>query len=95
MPIRENGAGADSKESNWYITASDINIFSYEQSLPKREGVYIHTRLPRLAGGSPAITDGMEDETEQINGMGSVDSTHVCNLLIHLREYKDYFLGGV
>jgi len=43
----------------------------------------------------PTITDGMEDETEEINGMGSVDSTLVPKSNIHLREYKDYFLGGV
>lgn len=80
-----------------YIATDGLSNFSLNRPLPKREGVYIHTRSPRLAGGVPAIvlTDGMEDETEQINGMGSVDSTLVPDLNIHLKEYKSYFLRGV
>lgn len=63
------------------------------QSLSKRVGGYSHTRLP---GGLEAessiivLTDGIEDETEEINGMGSGDSTHVCISHLNLKGYKDW-----
>jgi hypothetical protein len=85
--------GVSNGQSN--IATSSLYIFS--ESASKREGGYIHSRLPGLAGGSPAIvlTDGMEDETEQINGMGSGDSIVVCNFNKELEEYIDFVLGGV
>jgi hypothetical protein len=61
----------------------------------KRMGGYNHTRLPGSAGAAPLaiLTDGLEDETEEINGMGSGDTTHVCNSDIILKGYKDWVKG--
>jgi len=89
-PRREKAV--ECKISNSYITPGDINTFLV--SLKPREGD-IHTGLPGAMGtGSPSIlTDGMEDETEQINRMEPVDSTLVCNSYFHLKDYKAYFGG--
>lgn len=61
---------------------------------PKRVGGYNHTVLPGSLGAAPLaiITDDMEKETEEINGMGSGDTTQSCNSTILLEGYKDWVL---
>jgi hypothetical protein len=52
----------------------------------------IHTGLPGAVGteSPPYITDGMEDETEEINRMEPVDSTLVCDSYSVLERYKSW-----
>lgn len=59
-------------------------------------GVYTYTRLLG-SGAKPQqddhlvnrLTGDLEEETEAINGMGSVDTTRVCNSNTILKEDKD------
>jgi ribosome modulation factor len=41
------------------------------------------------------LTDGMEKETEEINGMGSDDTTHVCKFYTVLEQYKSWVGGWI
>ena len=84
-------------KSNKNITASDINKFSFKPSLLKLGGGYIHKAV-RIGQQNSILTDGMEDETEEINRMGSGDSIRLSELgnsNIHLKDYKGCFLRGV
>jgi hypothetical protein len=62
----------------------------------KRMGGYSTTFDSGAGAKSPAykeiVTDGMEDETEEINGVGSGDSTTFDNSTILLEGYKDWVL---
>ena len=86
----------DSKERQSYIAPGGLYLFL--SPLSKREGVYTYTRLLG-SGVKPQqddhlvnrITFDLEEETEAINGMGSVDTTRACNSNKHLKEYKTYF----
>jgi hypothetical protein len=82
---------------NEQINIEAGGLYSFPHPLPKREGGYIHRCLPGAMGTeSPSyLTDGMEDETEEINGMGSGDSIDVCNFNKELQDYIDFVLGGV
>ena len=72
------------KERQSYIAPGGLYLFL--SSLSKREGVYTCTRLLG-SGVKPQYDDhlvnrvrfDLEEETEAINGMGSVDTTRVCN----------------
>jgi hypothetical protein len=91
------GTGNKKGVSNGQFNIASGSLYSFLRSLSKREGVYIHTRSPGAMGTeSPSyLIDGMEDETEEINGMGSVDSTLVRNFNKELEDYIDFVLGGV
>jgi len=68
-----------------------------QELLSKPEGGYIHTGS-RDGRKITILTDGMEDETEEINRMGSGDSMPVSamgTLHLHLKDYKGYFVGGI
>jgi hypothetical protein len=55
----------------------------------KREGGRL-TQFCQGAGQSPCLSNNLGDATEEINGMGSGDSTQFCNSTILLPEYKDW-----
>ena len=95
-PPRQGNIRIPYKERRSYIILSNINTFS--QSFSKREGVYTYTRL--LGSGVKPQQDDylvnripfdLEEETKQINGMGSGDTTRVCNFNKHVKEYKTCF----
>jgi hypothetical protein len=90
------GTGKNRDVLNEQINIAVGGLYSFLHPLPNREGVYIHTRSPGAMGtASPSyLTDGMEDETEEINGMGSVDSTLVRNFNKELQDYIGFVLGG-
>jgi hypothetical protein len=59
----------------------------------KREGDGTRTRLLGSRGAKPLqfveiLTDGMEDETEEINGVGQIGPARVCNLNTILKDNK-------
>jgi hypothetical protein len=56
----------------------------------KRMGGYFTSSGPGAGAESPAY--GLEEVTEEINGMGSGDSTSSGNSTIILPEYKDWVL---
>jgi hypothetical protein len=89
------GTGKKEGVPNEQINIAAEGLYSFLHPLPKREGGYIHRRLPGAMGTeSPSyLTDGMEDETEEINGMGSGDSIDVCNFNKELGDYIDFVLG--
>ena len=93
LPSPANAFNFDSKERQSYIAPGGLYLFL--SSLSKRMEGYIHVRLLGGVGAKPSaiiiLTDGMEDETEQINDMEPDDSTLVCNSNKHLKEYKTYF----
>ena len=66
-----------------------------DPSFPKRVGGYPTQFDPGRAesriteGFNEIVTDGMEDETEQINGMGSGDSTQFGKFNTVFEDYKD------
>lgn len=89
------GTGKNRDVPNEQINIAAGGLYSFLYPLPKREGGYIHRRLPGAMGTeSPSfLTDGVEDETEEINGMGSGDSIDVCNFNKELGDYIGFVLG--
>jgi hypothetical protein len=68
------------------LGTGDLYSFPASHPLPKREGVYIRTRSPGAMGTeSPSV---QEKTTEQINGVGSVDSALVRNSIENLQADK-------
>jgi hypothetical protein len=90
------GTGKNRDVLNEQINIAAEGLYSFLYPLPKRVDGYTHRRLPGAMGtASPSyLTDGMEDETEEINGMESGDPIDVCNFNKELQDYIGFVLGG-